>query len=101
MFVIFATCTFVRVSFVCLAPVFLLERLHCCEGSSCHGRYVVLGTAGTDQLHSAVAKTLSSEKCTLCSKCARVVAGLVQCAVRGARSVSSLFLDVPGPYFQA
>ena len=90
--VIFSTCTFVRVSFACLAPVFVPERGLCCEASvsSCRGNHMVLGTAGTDQSCSVVAETLSSEKCTVCPKCARLVAGLVQSAVWGARSISLL-----------
>ena len=88
--VIFSTCTFVRVSFACLAPVFVPERGLCCEASvsSCRGNHIVLGTAGIDSIDqscSVVSKTLSSEKCIDCPKCARLVGGLVQSAYQGCK----------------
>ena len=88
--VIFSTCTFVRVSFACLAPVFVPERRLCCEASvsSCRGDHMVLGTAGIDQSCSVVSKTLSSEKCIDCPKCARLVGlvgGLLQSAFQGCK----------------
>ena len=88
--VIFSTCTFVRVSFACLAPVFVPERGLCCEASvsSCGGNHIVLGTAGIDSIDqscSVVSKTLSSEKCIDCPKCARLVGGLVQSAYQGCK----------------
>ena len=59
--VIFSTCTFVRVSFACLAPVFVPERGLCCEASvsSCRGNHIVLGTAGIDSI---------DQSCSVCIK---------------------------------
>ena len=52
------------------------------------GNHIVLGTAGIDSIDqscSVVSKTLSSEKCIDCPKCARLVGGLVQSAYQGCK----------------